>query len=410
MQSLLFGVTDACLFGSEPQRERFEEGLARAVALAGRLGIPNLVMGSPANRAIPNSMDRAEAEQVAIDVFRRIGDLCLGARAKLALEPNAAAYGTNFLNTIGETLTFVQRVGHPAVSVNFDIGSLHMNGEMDAGGEYFAKAAPLVSHVHISEPNLAPAPQDVGQFEALARAILAHGYGGWFSIEMRAAEDDNLARVPDRCSGLLARSSCGRSTRRLNRWSSCPTTSSRSASRRKATWPLSSMRFRLLPRLVTSVFSIGRSSTWLASVIAPRFRPPSTSSPPSRACGSCWSATPSATIGDARSRASEAIGDVVVLTSFSEMAKADLLAFAEEAMASNRIVIGHRAGTRGLPIRVPLARRPDLALPRRWARPENHCIAAQPPRRNSGPSYGGDRSSLRAQARGRALRAQGAAA
>ena len=207
MQSLLFGVTDARLFGSEPQRERFEGGLARAVALAGRLGIPNVVMGSPANRAIPNSMGRAKAEQVAIDVLRRIGDLCLGARAKLALEPNAAAYGTNFLNTIGETLTFVQRVGHPAVSVNFDIGSLHMNGEMDAGGEYFAKAAPLVSHVHVSEPNLVPPPQDVDQFEALARTILAHGYGGWFSIEMRAAGDDNLAGVRTAiaaCSRALA--------------------------------------------------------------------------------------------------------------------------------------------------------------------------------------------------------------
>ena len=42
--------------------------------------------------------------------------------------------------------------------------------------------------------------------------------------------------------------------------------------------------------------------------------------------------------------ASAAIGDVVVLTSFTEMAKADLLAFAEKAMASDRIVIGRRAG------------------------------------------------------------------
>ena len=195
MQSLLFGVDDAYLFGSKSQRERFEGGLARAVALAGRLGIPNLVMGSPANRAIPDSMDRAGAEQVAIDVFRRLGDLCLVAKAKLALEPNPAAYGTNFLNTIGETLTFVQRIKHPAVSVNFDIGSLHMNGEMDMGGEYFARAGPLVSHVHISEPNLDPTPRDVGEFEALARAILAHGYGGWFSIEMRAVGDHNLAGV-----------------------------------------------------------------------------------------------------------------------------------------------------------------------------------------------------------------------
>jgi sugar phosphate isomerase/epimerase len=195
MQSLLFGVEDARLFGSVSQRERFEGGLARAVELADRLGIPNLVMGSPSSRVIPALMGRAEAEDVAIGVFRRIGDLCMRAKIKLALEPNAAAYGTNFLNTIGETLTFVQRIAHPAVSVTFDIGSLHMNGEIDLGGAWFAKAAPLVSHVHVSEPNLAPAPQDVVQFEALAREILARGYDGWFSIEMRAAGDDNLVSI-----------------------------------------------------------------------------------------------------------------------------------------------------------------------------------------------------------------------
>jgi sugar phosphate isomerase/epimerase len=193
MQSLLSGVRGALLFGSGAQRERFELGLARAVALAGRLGIPNLVLGSPANRAIPGAMIRPHAEQIAMDLFRRVGDLCLEAKAKLALEPNAAAYGTNFLNTIGETIAFVRRVGHPAVSVNFDIGSLHMNGEMDSAAAWFAKAGPLVSHVHISEPHLTAAPRDASQFEVLACAILAHGYGGWFSIEMRAAEDDNLA-------------------------------------------------------------------------------------------------------------------------------------------------------------------------------------------------------------------------
>jgi hypothetical protein len=42
--------------------------------------------------------------------------------------------------------------------------------------------------------------------------------------------------------------------------------------------------------------------------------------------------------------ASEAIGDIVVLTSFAEMAKPHLLAFAEEAMARNRIVIGRKPG------------------------------------------------------------------
>jgi len=208
MQSLLFGRPDARLLGSEPQRRSFDAGLARAVDLAGRLNIANLVMGSPANRAIPRCMSRATAEQVAIDVFRRLGDLCLKIRAKLALEPNPAAYGTNFLTSIGETLAFVEKVGHPGISVNFDIGALKMGGDVNAGAEWFAKAAGLVSHVHVSEPNLAPTPRDEDAFEALARAILAHGYAGWFSIEMRTLENDNLAGVRQAlsaCSRALAK-------------------------------------------------------------------------------------------------------------------------------------------------------------------------------------------------------------
>jgi sugar phosphate isomerase/epimerase len=208
MQSLLFGLNEARLFGSEPQRECFEVGLSRAVTLAGQLAIPNLVMGSPTNRAIPDSMSSATAEDIAIGVFRRIGDLCLKVKAKLALEPNPAAYGTNFLTTIGETLAFVQRLDHPAVGVNFDIGSLHMNGERENGGEWFAKVGAFVSHVHISEPHLAPAPRDERDFEELARQILAQRYDGWFSIEMRAVGDDNLACVRESltsCARALAK-------------------------------------------------------------------------------------------------------------------------------------------------------------------------------------------------------------
>ena len=144
---------------------------------------------------------------MAVDVFRRIGDLCLQAKAKLALEPNAAAYGTNFLNTIGETLAFVQRVRHPAVSVNFDIGSLHMNGEMARGWRVVCQGRAARFARPCERAQSRPGAAGRGSFEALAREILAHGYGGWFSIEMRAVGDDNLAGVRDAvaaCSRALA--------------------------------------------------------------------------------------------------------------------------------------------------------------------------------------------------------------
>ena len=56
MQSLLFGVTGAGLFDGAEARAVFEAGMHRAIALAGRFGIPNLVFGSPAQRRVPDGM------------------------------------------------------------------------------------------------------------------------------------------------------------------------------------------------------------------------------------------------------------------------------------------------------------------------------------------------------------------
>jgi sugar phosphate isomerase/epimerase len=208
MQSLLAGVAGARLFGTPAERETFKQGLSRAVALAGRLGIPNLVMGSPGNRVIPEGLARADAELIAVELFRRVGDICLRASTRLAIEPNAAAYGTNFLNTMPEAISFVRRVGHPGITLNFDIGALHMNGDFTNGGRLFAEAAAVASHVHVSEPGLAEAPADTEGFAGLAREIIATGYTGWFSLEMRAVGERNIGVV----EAALARTATALST------------------------------------------------------------------------------------------------------------------------------------------------------------------------------------------------------
>ncbi len=195
MQSLLFGVKDARLFGTPDELSAFERGMERAISLAGRLGVPNLVFGSPANRVIPEGFARTEAEAFGAEVLRRLGDLARANGCVVALEPNPAAYGTNFLNTMAETMAFADKVDHPAVSVNFDIGALLMNGDFAAGAALFARGGRRVSHVHVSEPNLAPAPASEAALADLAGALLAGGYGGWFSIEMRQVGEHNLDNV-----------------------------------------------------------------------------------------------------------------------------------------------------------------------------------------------------------------------
>ncbi len=203
MQSLLYGLADAQLFGSQEQRGRFEQGLTRAIDLAQRLGIGNLVFGSPRQRGIPEGMSQDEARAIARDTFRRLGTQAASAGCRIALEPNAAAYGTNYLTDLAEAIEAVEDIGHPAVMVNFDVGALHMNGQFEDIGELARRALPHISHVHMSRPHLGPAPADEAEAAAILAALRAAKYAGTVSIEMSACSDG--LETLRRCVGHLSR-------------------------------------------------------------------------------------------------------------------------------------------------------------------------------------------------------------
>ena len=204
MQSLLFGVEGAALFGDAAARERLEQAMRRAIALAERFAIPNLVFGSPRQRVVPDGMSDGDAQALAADVFRRLGDAAFAAGCRIAVEPNPAAYGTNFLNRAAEALGFVEAVAHPAVSLNFDVGALHMNGDFEQVEDLAARAGGSISHVHFSEPQLAPAPARIEEAERVFAAVSRTGYDGWYSIEMIAQPEAPLAALEQGIGRLLA--------------------------------------------------------------------------------------------------------------------------------------------------------------------------------------------------------------
>ena len=84
MQSLLFGVSGAGLFDGAKATANLARGMDRAIALAGRFGIPNLVFGSPSQRRVPDGLPMNQALDQAAEVFRSFAAAAQSAGTKIA--------------------------------------------------------------------------------------------------------------------------------------------------------------------------------------------------------------------------------------------------------------------------------------------------------------------------------------
>lgn len=189
MQSLLFGVSGAALFEGTEARAALEAAMLRAIKLAGRFGIPNLVFGSPKQRRVPAGMPAVQALEEAAGVFRRLGDAAHREGTKIAIEPSPEVYGTNFLNTLEAATDFVSRVDHSSIALILDLGAMLMNGPSDTVLKVDPRIVASLNHVHVSEPNLAPAPAEAEALAPVLRMLDAQGFDKAISIEMRRPED-----------------------------------------------------------------------------------------------------------------------------------------------------------------------------------------------------------------------------
>lgn len=170
MQALLFGTTGLNVFGSPPTQQALLTHLDAVCRIAGQLGATRLVFGSPKNRDRAGLTD-AQAHADAVAFFTRLGDVAQQHGVVVCLEPNPPCYGANFMTTSAETARVVEAVAHPAIRMQLDTGAVTINGESIA--EVLAAHGPLVGHIHLSEPDLAPLGDKGVDHGALHRAIAA---------------------------------------------------------------------------------------------------------------------------------------------------------------------------------------------------------------------------------------------
>lgn len=178
LQSIWYGRTES-IWGPPEERRALLEYTARAARFAAAAGCGNLVFGCPRHRNRPQGADPA----LAVEFFARAADAVQPYGVCLSLEPNPPIYGTNFLNTTAECAAFLRTVGHPALRMNLDVGTMIENAEdVDVVADNLA----LIHHVHISRPGLAPV-QPLALHRRLADVLRSGGYTGWVSLEMKDA-------------------------------------------------------------------------------------------------------------------------------------------------------------------------------------------------------------------------------
>lgn len=185
MQSILFGLDDAKIFGDKTQFQKFLEGMKAAIFLAGELNISNVVFGCPKNRNVPANIEANKANDIAISLFNMLGNFAKEAGTLISIEPNPQIYGTNFLNTQNETEKFITLVNHPAIVPMLDTGALEESGELYDIPKSIRRLRHYLNHIHISELYLKPAALDKNKLIKIIETLKENQYSKAISVEMK---------------------------------------------------------------------------------------------------------------------------------------------------------------------------------------------------------------------------------
>jgi sugar phosphate isomerase/epimerase len=188
MQGLLFGTTGLNLFGPPEVQATMLDHLNAVCRIAAGLGATRLVFGSPKNRD-RSGLNDEDANEIAINFFRRLGDIARAHGVVVCLEPNPSCYGCNFMTHSSETAKIVEQVAHASIRMQLDTGAIQINGE-DVAAIVSANAG-IIQHIHASEPNLVPLGDGGTDHCKAALALVQTLSHHVVSIEMLATKNES---------------------------------------------------------------------------------------------------------------------------------------------------------------------------------------------------------------------------
>lgn len=160
------------------------------IRFAARLGA-RVVLGSiRGSLDVSSDEGRLTGYRAAVEAVQELAHYASEHGVSLTVEP-INRYETNFLNTIAETLEFIDTVGAPDLGLLAD--TFHMNIEEPSMTEPLIAAGNRLWHVHLVDSNRCAPGMGHTDFAPIVSALVDAGYGGYLSGEVLPVPDDETA-------------------------------------------------------------------------------------------------------------------------------------------------------------------------------------------------------------------------
>jgi sugar phosphate isomerase/epimerase len=171
------------------------EHTKRALRLAAALGAP-AISTEPGGELAPGQ-SRGQATDIFYDEIMPCLDVAAECGVGLLVEPEPGL----LIERFEQYLEFADRVRHPALGLNFDVGHAYCVGDDPA--EWVPRMKPHTRHYHVEDiaatrvhHHLVPGEGAI-DFAAVLRAIAAHTPDTWITVELYPYRDrpDDAARA-----------------------------------------------------------------------------------------------------------------------------------------------------------------------------------------------------------------------
>ncbi|WP_164102591.1 sugar phosphate isomerase/epimerase family protein [Candidatus Laterigemmans baculatus] len=162
-------------------RKQTAEYLGELARLCHDLGGSVMVLGSPQQRQVADTLTMDEAYMHAANVLRAVVKTLEETGVKLALEPLGPAE-TNFMNTAADARRLQEMVGSDAIGLHLDMKA--MSSEAEPMPELIRANRDWLLHVHANDANgRGPGMGEVPVAPVL-ETLQEIGYDGWISVEV----------------------------------------------------------------------------------------------------------------------------------------------------------------------------------------------------------------------------------